>query len=76
MKTQKDFGLLGLAEELARDLSRFQEISAIALGGSLEGGYQDSQSDIDLYVYFAEAKGSRLHSEVKFWISDRCKQEK
>lgn len=60
MKTQKDFGLLGLAEELARDLSQFQEISAIALGGSLEGGYQDSQSDIDLYVYFAEGKGLTL----------------
>jgi predicted nucleotidyltransferase len=54
MKTVKNIERIDIAEELARDLSQFKEITAIALGGSFASDHQDVQSDIDLYVYFSE----------------------
>jgi hypothetical protein len=42
---------LTLAEEIAERARRYDAVEAIAIGGSLAGGYASDLSDMDLYLY-------------------------
>lgn len=41
-------------KELVSELSKLPEITAITLGGSRDSGYQDENSDYDVYAYCEE----------------------
>jgi len=49
--TQESSLFIELAEKVAGQFAQLAQVEAIALGGSQTGEYQDSASDIDLYVY-------------------------
>ncbi|WP_455718703.1 nucleotidyltransferase domain-containing protein [Anaerosporobacter sp.] len=38
-------------KELVREISNLPEVTAITFGGSRASGYQDENSDYDVYVY-------------------------
>lgn len=71
---------LTLAHELAAAFSAFQQVAAVAVGGSLASGTADAGSDIDLYVYttvliplparealVAQRGASRADLNLQFW---------
>ncbi|HBI91575.1 MAG TPA: DUF4037 domain-containing protein, partial [Terrisporobacter glycolicus] len=44
----------GNVEDLFKDISKWKQVEAIALGGSRAGGKYDDNSDYDVYVYVKE----------------------
>jgi len=69
---------LTLADQIAQRFSRYETVQAVAIGGSLAGGYATDSSDMDLYIYTTQdlthaqraeviIPYARLHQTIDFW---------
>jgi predicted nucleotidyltransferase len=67
-----------LAEQIAQRFSQYESVQAVAIGGSLAGGYATDSSDMDLYIYTTQdltheqrfdviTPYASLHQVIDYW---------
>jgi predicted nucleotidyltransferase len=67
-----------LADQIAQRFSQYETVQAVAIGGSLAGGYATDSSDMDLYIYTTQdlthaqradmiTPYARLHQTIDYW---------